>query len=329
MRDLLARYQSLWHPNRYHGWGKRRNYFEGWYIKLVSPCEQYAFALIPGISMDKAGQQHAFVQVLDGKACQASYHCFKASDFRPERGRFALALGENEFAEQGVSLKLAELSGSLRFEGNTPWPGSLGAPGVMGWYSFVPFMQCYHGVVSMHHRLQGELAVYGRKVDFSGGIGYMEKDWGRSFPSSWIWMQSNHFPGLSKASLMVSVARIPWLGSHFVGFLAGWQHEGQLYRFTTYNGAKLSVQIDEAAREVHLDIERKPYRLLITAKQQGGQGELASPLSGAMAGKVSESLQSVLHLRFFEGQSLRYEGEGRHAGLELAGPAVEELATLS
>jgi tocopherol cyclase len=42
-------------------------------------------------------------------------------------------------------------------------------------------------------------AVGGRRVDFSGGSGYIEKDWGRSFPRAWIWAQSNTFtqPGTS------------------------------------------------------------------------------------------------------------------------------------
>ncbi|MCK7537696.1 MAG: tocopherol cyclase family protein [Marinilabiliales bacterium] len=32
-----------------------------------------------------------------------------------------------------------------------------------------------------------------KMADFSGGRGYIEKDWGHSFPSAYVWMQSNHF----------------------------------------------------------------------------------------------------------------------------------------
>ena len=175
-------------------------------------------------------------------------------------------------------------------------------------------MECYHGVVSLHHRLRGQLRLYGETVDFTGGTGYMEKDWGRSFPSSWIWMQSNHLSGVEQASLMVSVARIPWLGNHFPGFLAGLLLDGQLYRFTTYNGAKSTVSIDEAKREVHLHFQRKGLSLRIRARQAGGTGALAAPVSGAMAGKVNESLQSTFYLQLTENGKLRYEGEGRNAG---------------
>ncbi|MEZ4893124.1 MAG: tocopherol cyclase family protein [Saprospiraceae bacterium] len=37
------------------------------------------------------------------------------------------------------------------------------------------------------------LTINGEELDFTGGKGYMEKDWGRSFPSAYFWMQTNHF----------------------------------------------------------------------------------------------------------------------------------------
>lgn len=325
MSDTLNRWQALWQPERYHGWGRQRNYFEGWYIKLVSPCERYALAFIPGISMDAAGQQHAFVQRLDGKTCESAYHRFETAAFRPAADQFAVEVGENTFSKNSIQLNLPEAQGEIIFEQPTSWPSSWGAPGIMGWYSFVPFMECYHGVVSLHHRLRGQLQLYGQEVNFTGGTGYIEKDWGRSFPSSWIWMQSNHLSGTEQASLMVSVARIPWLGSHFPGFLAGLLLDGRLYRFTTYNGSKVKVSIDEAKREVQLRFQRKRQTLHIHAKQVGGAGELAAPVSGAMAGKVNESLQSTFTLQLVESGKVRYEGKGRNAGLELAGPVREQL----
>jgi hypothetical protein len=48
-------------------------------------------------------------------------------------------------------------------------------------------------VVSMDHQIQGRLKLGGKQLDFSDGQGYIEKDWGKYFPSAWIWGQSNHF----------------------------------------------------------------------------------------------------------------------------------------
>lgn len=321
MRNFFRRLRSVWYPNRYHGWGRTSNYFEGWYFKFVDPTEQYAFALIPGIAMGPEGNQQAFIQRLDGKAGKAAFHEYPAEDFQPEFDRFAVQVKDNFFTANEMQLNLPELKGRLTFENGYSWPKMLGAPGIMGWYSFVPFMECYHGVVSVDHMIRGELEVYGKNVDFNGGRGYIEKDWGQSFPSSWIWMQTNHFDGDRRVSLMASVANIPWLGSHFIGCIVGFLLDDRLYRFATYTGAKMKIDLREHG--VDLVFSDRKYRLEINA-EQGHTGALISPISGTMTGKVNESMQATVGVKFFEGSNLLFAGTGRNAGLELAGK-VEKL----
>jgi len=193
----------------------------------------------------------------------------------------------------------------------------------MGWYSFVPFMECYHGVVSMHHELDGQLTVRGETIDFSGGYGYIEKDWGTSFPSSWIWLQSNHLERDTPTSLMVSIARIPWLGSHFVGFLGGLLLDGQLHRFATYTGARVVTQLSPT--EVHLVVTDRRRRLEISGPRRQAGSNLAAPIIGQMTGKVNESLQAELQVRFTLDGAVRYDGVARFAGLEVGGRAEVEL----
>lgn len=324
MLHYLHRWRALWDPDRYHGWGRQNSYFEGWYFKVVDPTERYAFAIIPGISMGQDGHQHAFIQLLDGKKCTVAYHDFPAGDFLPSSTHFEVRLGENAFSAGTLKLALPELQGTLQLKDITPWPRMLGAPGIMGWYSFVPFMECYHGVVSLDHHLEGSLEVYGQPADFTGGKGYIEKDWGQSFPSSWIWLQSNHFADSPRTSLMASVARIPWIGSHFIGYIVGFLLEGRLYRFATYTGAYMRATLGEDT--VFLGFRDKKHRLEIVAHKKGGTGQLVSPISGNMTGKVNESLQATIEVKLFERDQLLYSGEGQHAGLEVAGP-VEELLT--
>ncbi len=306
----------------YHGWGKRRSYFEGWYFKVVAPEGKAALAFIPGISIDKQGRSEAFVQVLDGLACHSAYYPFPAENFHPSPRGFELRLGGCFFSRHRMVIDLPAYQGEIRQTGLAPWPSSLGAPGIMGWYSFVPFMECYHGVISMDHRLQGRLSVEGRDVDFDGGRGYMEKDWGRSFPSAWIWAQSNHF-GQAGISLMVSVARIPWRGSHFIGFIAGFWWKGRLFRFASYTGARMRARLlEDGARIAFRD---KRHTLTITARK-GAPGNLIAPIEGLMSGKINESLQATLEVKLHRRGELLFSGKGKQAGLELVGP-VEILLT--
>lgn len=318
----LHRWRALWNPEMYHGWGKKRNFFEGWYFKMISPDGEKAIAIIPGISMDNQENRHAFVQVFDGTEKEAFYHTFEEKDFRPSEKDFALELGSSFFSPSRICLDLPEVKGELHFHNLCPWPKMLGAPGIMGWYGFVPFMECYHGVVSLHHNLSGTLEFRGKHLDMNGGIGYLEKDWGTSFPRSWIWMQSNHFPHEKPMSLMVSVARIPWIGTSFTGYIAGFLFDGQLYRFATYTGASLKARLHDST--VQITLEDKRHRLEITGHPAPG-ADLVSPLNGEMRGKVNESIQSRLDVRFYIHGKCRFEGSGLHAGLEIAGPVEEML----
>ncbi len=314
--NLLKRLRATWHPEQYHGWGRSRNYFEGWYYKVVSRDERHAMAIIPGISMGTEGQRHAFIQVMDGKACTSQYHRFEAEEFHPADRRFELQLGQNFFSGNQLQLDLQGISGDLNFKGNTPWPKMLGAPGIMGWYSFVPFMECFHGIISMHHRLEGGLTIGQKTVDFTGGIGYLEKDWGHSFPKAYVWMQSNHFDATDRVSLIASVAHIPWLRSYFIGFISGFWIEGRLFKFATYTGARKSLKITD--EQVELVFKNPKTELRLLARQAQGTA-LKSPLHGEMTGKIQESLQATVHVELLENGKRIFEGRGRNAGLEVAG----------
>ncbi len=196
----------------------------------------------------------------------------------------------------------------------------------MGPYSFVPFMECYHGILSMNHRIDGQLTVNGETIDFTNGRGYIEKDWGHSFPSAYTWLQSNHF-SKSGISLKASVAKIPWLGTSFIGFIAGiWINE-QLIQFTTYNGSKLQKSyIDK--EKVELIMENRKYKLDINARREKST-QLASPISGFMDGRIEESMTSEIEVKLFDKKNniLLLNDKGKNAGLEVAGN-VEEILVM-
>lgn len=332
MKNTLHRWRATWNPDMYHGWGHNRSYFEGWYFKIVDATEGYAFAFIPGIAMGKDGKSHAFIQTIDGKKCNTTYQHFDISDFKPNNKFFHLQIADNQFSTKHIKVNLSNIQGELHFENITSWPKMLGAPGIMGWYSFVPFMQCYHGVVSLNHTIKGSLNIHGKNIDFTDGRGYIEKDWGVSFPKGYIWMQTNHFinklssdtDNQSSAlkhnleySLIVSVANIPWLGSSFIGYIVGFWFQNKLYRFATYTGAKMIALME--GNIIRLAFKDAVYRLEIEAAMDSRTGTLIAPIQGEMVGKVNESLQSIIHVRFFEKNKLLFEGSGRNAGLEAAG----------
>ena len=328
MQSPAAFIRGVRHPEAFHGTGKTKNFFEGWYIKLVNSDALQRWAVIPGIFRDDKGAAQAFVQVLDGQTGRSWFNEYSSDDFVAETGRFEVRVGDNHFDSNGVSLNLPQLKGEIRFaDPLDPWPVTLASPGIMGWYGLVPFMECFHGIVSFGHGLSGELQIEAAttSTSFDGGRGYIEKDWGRAFPSGYVWLQSNHFASDPTASLIGSVAIIPWMSGAFRGFIVGLKHGGKLHKWTTYNGTREQLlAIDDS--HVHWKLDGPDGQLQIRAERKAG-GLLHAPLRTAMYQRVEETMLASIELRHIgkDGRTL-FEDLGQVASMEVFGDLQRLLA---
>ena len=313
---------KVWHPALYQDGPKRRGYFEGWYFKAADAPGARTVAIIPGLSIEPAGRRHGFVQVMqnDGKS-----HWFDLpwESFSSATDRFEIRVGGCRFTEREIVLDLddgdSRVRGTLALGEPKPWPVRPLSPGIMGPFRFAPFMECYHGVLSLDHTVEGTVEIDGDRVVFDGGRGYTEKDWGRSFPSSWVWVQSNGFER-SGVSLTASIARIPWLGSSFVGSIVGLLLDGRLYRFATYTGAHL-LSLTHSPGAVAFALQDRRFRIEVSASG-AVPGVLRSPVLGRMVGEVEESLNGTVCVRLTERASGHevFVGTGRSSGIELMDP---------
>jgi len=306
-------------PAMYHGHAKKPPFFEGWYYKLVSADEAHRYAIIPGVIL--GDNAHAFIQVLNGSTGDSAYHQFPIDVFQASRKSFAIEIGDNSFTQDRIQVDIdsdaGSLKGELHFDQTIPWPVTIISPGIMGWYAWVPGMECYHGVLSFDHRIEGSLSLDGESLDFSGGRGYIEKDWGQSFPAAWVWFQTNHFD-LPGTCLTASIAIIPWLGNAFRGFIIGLWHAGELFRFATYTGAK-TTHLTISDSQVAWIVQDNRYRLELLANRSEG-GLILGPTRLEMGKRVNETLKSTVDVRLTarDGRVI-FEGIGRHAGLEVHG----------
>ncbi|PKQ15121.1 MAG: hypothetical protein CVT67_11045 [Actinobacteria bacterium HGW-Actinobacteria-7] len=330
------RIARIYDPARFQSEGRRGGWFEGWYFKLTGADGAHPIAIIPGVShAPDANDSHSFVQVIRPGG-SVHYHRFPYDAFAFDPDRFEVRVGPNVFSAEGLKVDLPSdgehaLRGQVEFGPWTGWPVSALSPGVMGWYRFVPRMECYHGALSFDHSLRGTLLHGDQTLEFAGGRGYAEKDWGTSFPSSWIWAQSNHFdvPETigSGPSLFLSVARIPWMGSSFTGHIAGLLLDGEVVRFATYTGSHLiHVATGGGAAQVLLRDRRRELSVEVSGAVTG---ELKAPVQGAMVGRANEGLdaQVVVELRELRGgrAGVVFSGRGSGAGVEIMN-ALGELS---
>lgn len=104
-------------------------------------------------------------------------------------------------------------------------------------------MECNHAILSMKNDIFGFIKINDKRLEFNRDSGYIEKDWGTSFPESYIWCQGNNF-NKSNASFMLSIAKIPFKIFSFKGIICDLIIEDEEFKFATYNkGAKLYAPI--------------------------------------------------------------------------------------
>ena len=175
------------------------------------------------------------------------------------------------------------------------------------------------GVVSMAHELVGSLDVAGDTVSFDGGLGYIETDWGRNFPQTWVWMHA--FVG--GASVMVSIARVPFLGGSFPGFLAAvLLPEGDgLVRFATWTGARIAdLSTDDTSARVVLEDDE--WRLEVEATI-GHPVDLAGPSPLGMDRTVVEGIVGPVSVMLWRNGEVMLEGRTTGGGVEVHGSAYQ------
>ena len=307
----------------FQGNKKKKNYFEGWYFKMVANDGSSVISVIPGISLSSDGREkHAFIQIINGITAQTSYYSYPIEEFSFSKKEFALKIADSYFSKDRIILDLKDdhsiISGKISMFNQVEYTsGGLLNIGIMGFYRFVPFMECYHGVVSLTHSLNGTIIINGEVHNFKGGRGYIEKDWGSSMPSAWIWIQSNHINN-TNSSFMLSIANIPWIKKSFTGFLGFFYHNNQIHHFATYRPTKLQLEITDS-NQLKINIENKNNTFIINAMSTN-TSMLKAPVKGAMDRRISESIDAILKITMMDKKgNIIFMDSTNIAGLDMVG----------
>ena len=308
-------------PELYHGHSKKGPFFEGWYHKMCSKNGE-TFVAIPGIYKSGIdGNQTAFLMFYQGKSGAVDYIPYNTNDFQCDSKSYKLKIGNNLFSLEHVVIDFenehVKVKGEITANGLNPWPVSLFERGCMGWYGYIPTMECFHGILSMDHDLNGYIDINGEHIVLSQGNGYIEKDWGKNFPKDWVWAQSNNFnePGLS---ISASLATIPWKNYEFSGFIVGILYQDKLYKFTTYNFSKiLKIKFENGA--LFWVIKKGVFELEIEIKSGEKSGLLYAPDKVDMIPKVKEYLDGEISFRLKKNNKTILEKNSKQTAVEITG----------
>ena len=269
---------------------KKTNFFEGWYFK--EQCKELTIAFIPEVSYDEKGNLSGSLQIV--LPDRSYYYTYKNPINMNLNRTMFIVMGKNVSTDACIHIDIAEKD--LQIKGDIYFDREAGRKfNVMGPLSIFP-LPCKHGILAMKQQLSGSLEIDGEVYDFDGGTGYLETDYGKSFPRRYMWSQCNWF-GRTDCQIAVAAATIPMGPLNIMGTFACINYKGQRYKFATYKGAEV-----EKIGEEGFKITQGPY--IFEGRRKGGTAvELKSPEMGKMASATREYLVCNVEYR------LRKRGE--------------------
>lgn len=335
----INNWQLVFHPDRYHGNDtrdvpkilyllclnlghhvKEGMFFEGWYYNMILANNSKTIAVIPGVFMND-NDRHSFLIIAYRNRSHyfrfpfESFHSSSISD------EFQINISEenndknrsNIFSANEIIVDVEpnnddDATESIQmnitiFSNTRPKDLSWLTPGTMGPFSWLTIMQCYHHVLSMRHIIHGTIQFGQDPQTTVSGIGYLEKDWGQTFPSIWIWGQANQWISTESisASLFFSFAIVPvGLGVKLPGFLVIFEHNHQFYYFNTYLLSTVhELVVNNSTNQLLFVVHDLffEYKLSVTVQLDDANSGilLYAPREGRMEKFVKEMLDSNVY----------------------------------
>lgn len=293
-----------------------KNYFEGWYFKNTNSEEGISF--IPGININGKNKK-AFIQIITNNS---SYFVnYNIDNFEFKYNPFGIKIENNTFTKDNIYIDIRDDSQNLKISGNIKYSNSKNIktnvfkPNIMGPFSYVPYMECNHAILSMENSICGYIDINNKKINFNNSNGYIEKDWGYSFPKSYIWCQGNDFQK-SKASFILSIADIPLKFLNFRGIICALMIGNQEFKFTTYNNTKI-IRYDVTSNSLDIILKKNNYYLNIKSAYNKCL-KLSAPVKGKMERDIFESICSAITLTLKKNNTLIFSDTSLNCGIEVA-----------
>ncbi|MBN2852711.1 MAG: hypothetical protein JXQ23_08250 [Clostridia bacterium] len=236
--------------------------------------------------------------------------------FESHNQPFQIRIGNCTFSENGIDIDLND--NGFRIRGVLTYTKSelyreIVIDNIMGPFKYIKHLECNHGLVSMSRYISGTLAIGAKDVLFKQGKGYMEKDWGKSFPKDYSWIQCNHFNN-PDISLFCSVAHIPFGLFSFKGYLCTLIDKKE-YRFATYIKGKAKTRI-HSGNILKVRLTNKNFTLFIHARTEQS-AQLIAPNRKGMKSNIKEGISGIVKIRLYSEGKLLLKDHGTNAGIEI------------
>ena len=245
---------------------------------------------------------------------------YNIEDFKFSFNPFSIQIGNNVFSNEEIHIDIKDdtenlkIFGDIRYTNSKNINTSVFSPNIMVPFSYISFMECNHAILSMQNAANGFININGEIICFDNDKGYIEKDWGYSFPKSYIWAQGNNFLK-TNASFMISIADVPFKLFTFKGIICVLLVDDKEYKFTTYNNTKL-IEYKIEDKFIYITIKKCSYILSIKITNSTGL-KLSASVKGKMEKDIFESITALIDVTLKKGENIIFSDSSTLCGLEI------------
>lgn len=291
---MLGKYR----PSSLKGALNKNKYFEGWFQKVYSSELQASFVIIYGYATANSLDTFGFIQLLlPGKLPRLLY--FPKNEISFDKDNHIMVMGTNKLSKDAIEIDTKDISIKLNFKNNQLIQTFKNS---MGYSYFLPSLPCYHSVLNPSHFVSGEICYDGGQYSLVNEMGYLEKNWGTSFPENYFWLHAID-PKNPQISLLFSRAEIKWLGKKFIRHVGHLRIDGIEIDLRELRNIRI-ITLDQNAEVQIIRFESKSLKLYISINI-GKNVILKGPTNGALSRDIDHHADAVIDVKMTTENKIR------------------------
>ncbi len=288
----------IFKPTSLRGNLERNTYFEGWFQKVYAKEYQSSFVIIYGYATQNTEDKFGFIQILfPNKATEIIY--FNKNEFSCDPDRHIVRMGENLLTTELIQINTKDLNIHLKLMNNQVVKTFRNS---MGYSYFLPNLPCYHAVLNTGHRVTGEIKQKNDCFIFEDELGYLEKNWGSSFPKTYYWLHAVD-PNDPQVSLLFSIAEIEWIGKKFNRHVGHVHFDEKQLDFRSLKNVAVSFQ--RSSKDEHeIRLTSKTLQMEITIRHRS-KVQFKGPSKGRLSRDIIHFPDAIIQIRLSENNKVR------------------------
>jgi tocopherol cyclase len=317
----------------YHWDGSADRFFEGWYYRVTLPLSGQSFGFMYSIDdpigakpqsggaaqILGAGDRYVWRTFPDARGFWGSKHSLALSHWRDrcKEGYQATATSNQGYIKDLGSQFYCRWD--YQIEPIYGWgnPNSL-QQSTGGLLSYLPIFEPGWQILMAHGLATGWIDWNSDRYEFSNAPAYSEKNWGRSFPQKWFWINCNSFTNEPNLALTAGGGRrklLWWMES--VGMIC-LHYRDRFYEFVPWN-SQVNWQVQPWGRW-EMQAQNDRFEVRLTGKCDRPGTLVRVPTEDGLRFRCRDTMNGdlILELREINGKTI-LKAETSLCGLEVGG----------